>query len=61
MHLQNTLSVQTLHVASSWCTLWDQTLDLGTKGTSLIQCRFLLCVIPHLETAHVYSVLQRSP
>ena len=24
-------------VAASWCRLWDQTMDLGTKGTGLIQ------------------------
>ena len=25
-------------VAASWCRLWDQAMDLGTKGTGLIQC-----------------------
>ena len=27
-------------VASSWCRLWDQALDLGIKGTRLTQCLF---------------------
>ena len=25
-------------VAASWCRLWDQAMDLGTKGTRQIQC-----------------------
>ena len=26
--------------ATSWCSLWDKPLDLGTKGTRLSQCLF---------------------
>ena len=45
-------------VASSWCRLWDQALDLGIKGTRLTQCLFhFLCrptfgdrLCPHCAT-----------
>ena len=45
-------------VASSWCRLWDQALDLGIKGIRLTQCLFhFLCrstfgdrLCPHCAT-----------
>ena len=35
-HLSLKYIIRTDVVAASWCRLWDQALDLGTKGTGLI-------------------------